>query len=168
MKPSHFLAITVRIFSIVLALYGIRQSSFLIELIGGGLNGYAVSWAFASASTALPILVAILLWYFPVSVAKSIIKDEIDQPIKPIKPQSILTVLIASIAFYFMFYAIVDSVYWATLWHMAERSYGTQAPLYLNDENKANMIATAIELFASFLILIRARSFAFKLWKIAE
>lgn len=168
MKPSHFLAITVRLFSIVLALYGVRQSSFLIELMGGGINGYAVSWLFAIASTVLPILLAIILWNFPLSVAKSIIKEEIDEPIKPIKPQLILAVLIASISFYFIFYAIVNAVYWATFWKMVEGSQGTQAPLYLNDQNRADMIATAFEFIASFLILLRAKSFAYKLWEITK
>lgn len=168
MRPTHYLAITVRIFSILLFLYGIRQSSFLIELIGGGWNGFNVSWGFAITSTILPILVATYLWYFPMIVAKSILKPEIDQPIAPMDVQSILTVLILAIALYFLYYAIIDAVYWITLWQMTERSYSSEVPLYLNVENKANMVATAIELFVSISILLKARSLAYRMLRLAE
>lgn len=168
MRPTHYLAIVVRLFSILLFLYGLRQSSFLIELVSGGLNGLSVSMAFAVSSVVLPLLVAAYLWYFPMMVAKSILKPEIDQPIEPMNAQSILTVLLLGIAAYYLYYAIIDAVYWATLWQMSARSQGGEAPLHLNEENKANMVAAALELFAASLIIIKARTLANKMLRLAE
>ena len=168
MRPTHYLAIAVRLFSILLFLYSIRQSSFLIEVLGEGVNGLNVSVAFAVTSAVIPLLVAIYIWYFPMTVAKAILKPEIDQPIEPMNAQSILTVLILAISLYFIYVSIVDAVYWATLWQMAERSHSAEAPLYLNVENKANMVATAIELFTSAMIALKARSLAYRMLRIAE
>lgn len=69
MKPTHYLAVLVRIFSILLLLFALRQSSFLFGLVTGQLSGLTVSMAFAISSVVVPILVAIFLWNFPMMVA---------------------------------------------------------------------------------------------------
>lgn len=169
MKSSHYLAIAVRLFSIVLFVYSLRQSSLLVEyLVNDSINGMEASLFFISVSTLAPLFVAILLWYFPVSVARSILKPEIDQKLEPIRPQSVLTVLVLALGLYAFYYAVVESIYWLTLWHLSERSIFSEAPLYLTVENKANMVATAIELFASIIILFKARSISCRMLNLAE
>ncbi len=168
MRPSQYLAIAVRIFSILLFLYGVRQSSFVIGLIGDGDTGVTASWAFAITSALLPIVVSIVLWCFPCAVANAIVKPEINDPIEPMGAQSVLTVLVLAIGLYALYYAIIDAVYWATLWQMAERSGDMEASFYLGPENKANMVATAVELFISVVILMKARSVAHRMLRITE
>ena len=166
MKPTHYLAVVVRIFSILLFLYGLRQSFFLIGLVTGELSGLTVSIAFALSSVMLPILVAVFLWYFPMKVAKSILKPEIDQPVEPMNAQSWLTVLLLAVATNFLYFAIIDAVHWATVWQMSERSQGGQVPLYLNEDNKANMVATVIQLLVSATLILKARTLAAKMLRL--
>lgn len=167
MKPSYYLAVFVRMFSILLILYGLRQSSFLIGLVTGELNGLTVSMAFAITSVVLPILVAVLLWCFPMKVAKTILKPEVDQPIEPMNAQSWLTVLLLAVATYYLYLALIDAVYWATIWQMSERSHGGHAPLNLIEENKANMLATIIELLVSATLILKARTISRKMLHMA-
>lgn len=87
-------------------------------------------------------------------------KPEINEPMEPMGSHSVLTVLVLAIGLYAFYYAIIDAVYWAALWQMAERSGDMEASLYLGPENKANMVATAAELFIAIVILMKARSVA--------
>lgn len=169
MKSSHYLAIAVRIFSIVLFLYSLRQSSFLFQyLVDVSISERRASLLFVSGTTLIPFVIAVILWLFPVSVAKSIVKPEVDQQIEPIQPQSALTVLVLVIGLIAFYYAVVDSVFWLTLWHMSERSTFSGTPLDLSTENKASMVATAIELCASVIILAKARSISRRMLSLAE
>ncbi|SDS00201.1 hypothetical protein SAMN05216271_0930 [Halopseudomonas sabulinigri] len=167
MKPTHYLAILVRIFSVLLILFALRQSSFLLGLMTGQLSGLTVSMAFAISSVVIPILVAIFLWYFPMKVAKTILKPEIDQPVEPMNAPSCLTVLLLAVATYYLYFAIIDAVYWATLWQMSERSQGAFAPLNLSQENKANMLSTIVELLVSAILILKARTISRKMLSLA-
>jgi hypothetical protein len=167
MKPTHYLAAFVRVFSVLLFLYGLRQSLFVIGLVTGELNGLSVPLVFALSSVVLPVLVAWFLWNFPMMVATSILKPEIDQAVEPMNAQATLTVLLLAIALVFLYLAIIDAVHWATIWQMAERSHRGQAPLYLNEEHKANMLATTVELFVSAALILKARTLARKMLRVS-
>lgn len=160
MRPQHYLALGVRIFSIALFLYGLRQSASFVELITEGRDGLRVSVVFAISIVVVPILASIYLWTFPLLVAKFILKTEIDQPIQPIDARSMLTVLILAIALYFLYNAIIDSFYWATIWQMAQSNHVSDPSFYLESKQKANMVATGLELVASMSLLVKARSLA--------
>lgn len=127
-----------------------------------------VSLGFAIASCILPIVVAIVLWNFPMMIANAILKPEIDQPLEPIDARSMLTGLVLAIALYSLYYAAIDSIYWATLWQMSERSQSGGLPLYLNEEHRANMVATAVELIVSIFILLKARSLAYRMLSLTK
>jgi len=133
----------------------------------GQLSGLNVSVAFAISLVVIPILVAIFLWYFPMKVARTILKPEIDQPIEPMNAPSYLTVLLLAVATYYLYFAIIDAVYWATLWQMSERSQDALAPLNLSQENKANMLTTIVELLVSATLILKARTISKKMLSLA-
>lgn len=169
MKPSHYLAIAVRLFSVVLFLYALRQSSILMEVIrSNSLNGAPVSIFFILATTLSPFAASIFLWFFPFTVSNLILKPEIDKTIEPMNAHSVLTVLVLSIGLYIFFYALIDSIYWVTLWHMSSQSQYASASLYLADDNKANMLATAVELAASVAILLKAKTLSYRILRLTK
>lgn len=169
MKSSHYLAIAVRLFSIVLFIYALRQSTMLIEVFtNGSINDIPVSIMFMLVTSIFPLVIAILLWYFPLSVSRSILKPDIDQPIEAMNAQSILTVLVLAIGLYVLYFAASDSIYWATLWHMSSQSNYSEAPLYLGGDNKANMVTTAVELAASIAIILKARTLSSRMLQVAK
>lgn len=157
MKPTHYFAIMVRLFAIALAIYAIRQSSLLFEVLrSGGIQGYELSAAYAWVTVLCPLIVSILLWFFPMTVSASIIRSELDQPFEAVNAASILTVLVLAIGLYVLYIAISGTVYWLTLWQMSHGSY-SDAALYLGVDSKANMIATGIELILAVFLVARAR-----------
>ncbi len=91
------------------------------------------------------------------TVSASVIRPALDQPFEPVSAASILTVLVLAIGLYVLYFAISDSVYWLTLWHMSRDNY-SEATLYLGGETKANMIATGIELILAVVLVARART----------
>lgn len=168
MKPTHYLAVAVRLFSIFLIFLAIRQSSYFSELVGGGTSGPARSWFFAITSTALPIIAAIFLWLFPMMVAKSIVKPEADQPFEQMGTQSWLTVLILAIALCALYNSLMDAFFWATLWQVSEKAFGVESAIYLNPENKASMVATGAELLLASIMIMKARSLAAHVLRLAK
>jgi len=168
MRPTHYLAVAVRLFSLFMVFLAVRQSSVFIELMGGDTSGPVLSWFFAITSTALPAIAAVFLWFFPMMVAKSIIKPDIDQPLEQMGAQSVLTVLILAIALYNLHSSLMDTVYWVTLWQVSERSHGLEAAIYLNPESKANMLTTGAELLLSILVIVKARSLAVHVLRLAK
>lgn len=168
MKSSHYFAIAVRLFAIILFLYGLKQSRWLVELlINGSLNGMGVSVAFLFVTSFVPLIVSLLLWMFPVTVSKSVIKPDMDLPVEPMESHSILVVLLLAIGLFTFYNAMVDSVYWAILWNISRDVEESTAPLYLTLENRANMWVTGLEVLASVAIMVKARSIAKRMLEVA-
>ncbi|MBW7472444.1 hypothetical protein QQF73_15270 [Marinobacter sp. M216] len=158
MKPTHYFAILIRLFAIALVIYTVRQSSVLVEVLtSGGIQDYGVPAGFAWVSVLCPLVVALLLWFFPMTVSASIIRPELDQPIEPMSAPSILTVLVLAIGLYVLYFAISDTVYWLTLWQMSGDKY-SESTLYLGGESKAAMVTTVVELLLAVLLVARART----------
>jgi hypothetical protein len=169
MKSSHYLAIAIRLFSIVVFIYFLRQSSYLIEVIlNGTIDGMAASAIFVAATTIGPLLMAMLLWLFPVSVAKIILKPEVDLPVKPMAPASILSVLIVSIGVFAFYYAVTDALYWATMWNLSSQLNNSGAFVGIGPESKASMWATAFEFIFSLCLILRAKSASHMLIRFAQ
>ena len=162
MKSSHYLAIALRVFAIFLVFYGLQQSSTLMEVFGtGGINGITVSILFALSTTICPILMALVLWFFPATVTNLILTPAMDKPVEPIQVKEVLTVLVLGISLFSLYNAIIDSVYWATWWKMASNSeYMVGTSLSLDSETRANMVTTALEVVVSLFLLFKARTVA--------
>tara|TARA_B110000211_G_C14053421_1_gene542216 strand:+ start:1701 stop:1979 length:279 start_codon:yes stop_codon:yes gene_type:complete len=85
MKSSHYLAIAVRLFAIMLFIYGIGQLLPIFELIATGtINEMIVSPFFAIAASIIPILLSVVLWVLPLSVSSAILKPEMDRDVIPL------------------------------------------------------------------------------------
>ena len=163
MRPTHYLAIAVRVLSILLLFYALRQSSFLIELFQGNMPGYDIPVAFAATTVVLPFLASVLLWYFPMTVARSILKPELDLEIQPLNAEEFLTALVLGISIYFLYYAIIDGVYWLIVLQSDQDLFSQN-----DGEQKANMIATAVEFVVSICLIMKARTVARKMMSFAQ
>jgi hypothetical protein len=168
MKSSHYLAIAVRLFAIILFLYGLQQSTWLVEvLISGGLNGVGVSAVFLFVTSVVPLIVAAFLWVFPVTVSRLIVKPDIDLTVEPMATHSVLVVLVLAIGLFAFYNALVDATYWGIAWNMSGNEEASAAPLYLTPENRANIWVTGFEVVASMAIIAKARSIAKRMLEFA-
>lgn len=169
MKPHHYLAVFIRFFAIGLFLFAVDQSHFLIQLIVfGETENYPIPIVLVFLSVFLPLFFSLVLWLFPVLISKGIVKPEMDQPIDPENKISIFFVMIVVLGLYLTFNALVDAVYYLTLWQLTGASglYGS-----FNDgfspETKANMYATAVELGLGFVLIFKSKRVAKKIFEIA-
>lgn len=169
MKVSQYLAIAVRLFSIMLFITGLRQLMPLIELmISGTVSGMAVSYFFAVAMSLIPILFSLFLWFFPISISASIIKQDMEKEIVPLSQVSWLVVILIGIGLYTLYYAISDSLSWLYYWHMSTQSSFEQPMMELRGEDKANMFITFLELVASLFLVFKAKTLSHYLLKVSS
>lgn len=170
MKPHHYLAIFVRLFAIALFIFAIQQSSYLLQLIiFGEIQGYQAPVFQIFLSLFIPLSISLILWFFPVIAAKSILKPEIDQNIEPTDKVSIFFVAISAIGLYVTYYALVDVTYYFTLWQISSSpdTYGNYDDLFTPDL-KANIWATVLEFAMGLLLIFKGKSIAKKIFDISS
>jgi hypothetical protein len=154
--------------AIILFLYGLKQSTWLVEvLINGRLNGVGVSAAFLFVTSVAALIVSAFLWLFPVTVSKLIVKPDVDLTLEPMATHSVLVVLVLAIGLFAFYNSLVDAIYWAIAWNMSGNEEASTAPLYLSLENRANMWVTGFEIVASVAIIAKARSIAKRMLEFA-
>jgi hypothetical protein len=154
MKVHHYVGIGIKLFAIWLFLYSIPNMTFFLEnILYGTVQGMAAS-ATKSGLIYIPWLVmAVILWNFPLSIAKKIVPPEAQVNPESISASSLLAVLITAISIYFLYRSIMDGVYWATFLNLSEGGvYASFSP-----ENKASIFATLIEFLAAALLFINSR-----------
>ena len=168
MKATHYFAVFIRLFALVLIIYVVRQSALLLELLTrSGWENYPSSLFFELTTVLCPLLVSLLLWFFPMTVAAAIIRPELNQPVESLSAVNILTVLLLAIGVYLLYFAVSSTIYWLTLWQINLHSYDLGLNSF-SGENKAAMIATGLELVLALPLLARARTIATLMLKLTR
>jgi hypothetical protein len=147
MKTQHYLAVFIKLFALILFLYFLKEFLFVIQL---GLENI---W-YELISFSIGMVASILLWMFPLTVSKTIVKPEINKEINPIGAKEFLTLLVITLGLFTLFYAISDTVYWVLVYKIMEG----EIPSGVVAENTANMIATAVELLLSLLLITKSKN----------
>lgn len=160
MKPHHYLALIVRLFAICLFIYGIKSIPIFFNLIL--LDSFSIVRKEFTLVIAI-IIISYLLWKFPITISKLIITPEIDQEIKPMGTQKLLSVLIITLGLFTLYYGVVDTAFWI-LYH----KFMSDIPS--NDEtgNTIAMITTGVELVVSFILIAKAKTIAYYLLKFQD
>jgi hypothetical protein len=154
MKLEHIVALAVRIFAIVLALYAIRNGvSFFTFFLGQELE--SVSYYYASGMFLLFVL-AIILWMFPLTVARGIVKfhEPGETDLSSISDNRIQVIGFSILGLFLLFHVISDITYWSVIWLVSQRSSSFPE---LSLDQIAQMVATAIELVFVLFLLFGAR-----------
>lgn len=135
----------------------------------GGIQGRQVSILQISVSAFIPFFIGIVLWLFPVIVAKSILKSEINQEIEPTNKASIFSIMISTLGLYVSLYAFIDITYYFTLWQIASSpdNYGNTYDLF-SPETKANIWATIAELILGLFLIFKSKAIAKKMFSMAS
>jgi hypothetical protein len=154
MKVHHYVGVGIKLFAIWLFLFSVQNMVYLLEnIIYGTVQGMKASLIKSSLIYVPWLVLAIILWYFPLSSAKKIIPPEAEVNPEGISASSLLSILISAIALLFLYRSIMDGVYWLTLLNLIENSsYSTIGP-----ENKASMYATGVEFFAAACLFFNSR-----------
>lgn len=153
MSREDVVAVAVRLFSIFLVLGALRQLPGTIALFSLDMDRGLV--ALTLLLLLLGALVGVLLWFFPLSVARRLL------PVmrEPRSEQSMdarvaLTVGLTLIGVWVLAYALVDVAYWLTLF-VRTRHPGA---VYFewSHEQVANVVATLVELLVAIWLIFGA------------
>jgi len=169
MKSSHYLAIAVRLFAIALFIYGLRQLLPIIELvISGSINGMVVSPFFAVVIALIPIVFSIVLWTFPLSLSRSILKTDMDREVAPLSQDNWLVVILIGIGLYTLYYGLVDSIYWIYILHISSENAMSDVPLLMGAGDRANLVISIMEVVTSMIIILRSKTISNLILKISK
>ena len=127
----------------------------MIEVIRlGTLNGALANLGFMAINLIIVWLAATILWVFPITLAKSFLAPELDLVVEPLATPSVLAIFVAAIGLFIFCYALVDLLYWVVYMHLASLN----SNFVLDSENKANTIATILQLLIGTILILKCRT----------
>jgi hypothetical protein len=159
MNSTYYFGVMVRLFSIALFVYGVGKLGYVMTFASNYEGYVGPSTVFSLLSSTLPILISIIIWFFPLTVARSVLPI-VDETETTINTLSVLTVFILAIGLYTFYYAIIDGVYWITLVHVFVRDEFGNISKVISNDDKANIVVTVVEFVLAVVLLIRARTIA--------
>jgi len=148
MKLEHITALAVRIFAISLGIYVI--SSVFSELPYVDFDNLTVVLVAFFFLKLCILLLAVYLWYFPLTVSKRLVsfKQSDTKEVAKASADELQIVAFSTLGIYFLYHVIADIFYWFVFFALSRRPNGI--PIDLTMENKADMLTTGFE----FLIVL--------------
>ncbi len=170
MDIQKLVAIGLKIFSIVLFLKAWQQSTYLFELfMTGGISGMSASPVSLVTVALILLIFALLLWLFPLSFSKLIVKPELNTEIEKASSSSLLLVVVVGLGLYIISYAASDLAYYVTMMNISSASASESGIQYgINPETKSLFIITIFELAVGLFLVLKGRSVTAFLSRVAN
>ena len=152
MTLEQIVALAVRLFAIVLAIYALRNGISLVPYFHE--QGWQGSSYLYAALMIVLLVFAIGLWKFPLTVARGLVnfREHGKVGLASASAEQVQVVAFTVLGLYLLFYVISDVVYWCVILFIGQRNH--ELMLGITTDQKASMAATIIELiFALFLLL---------------
>jgi hypothetical protein len=154
MTKEQVLGLAVRLFAIFLFVYGLRSLTGVIQLAETA-SGYSGIWWVAVSYLVIFVCIALMLWFFPVTVARKILpKDDRKTGETEISLKDIDVVAYSILGVWLLATTIPDVIYWllvlATLEHKGLIPYMTHSRL-------ASVIATIIQFGIGIWLMLGAK-----------
>ncbi|MCP3671162.1 MAG: hypothetical protein GY814_12160, partial [Gammaproteobacteria bacterium] len=152
MKLEHIVALAIRLFAIVLAIYAIRNGVSLVPHFAE--QGWKVAAPIHAGIMVSLVVLAIALWWFPLTVAKGLVnfKEGANQDVCKVEPKVLEAAAYTVLGLYLLFGVLSDVIYWLFILLVTNRN--PQMMIEITLEQKAAMVTTAVEfVFVLFLLL---------------
>ncbi len=164
MKLHHYFAIGIKLFAIALYIYGLRYIGPIIEIFRtGSLNSLYVNDYFFSINLVVTWAIALVLWMHPVALAKMFLSKELDLEVEPMATPMIMATLVAGIGLFVFCHGAIDIMYWAVNWYLVSNNDAYVS----NPDMMGNTVATIFQLLFSSLMIIKCRTIASYINKVA-
>lgn len=155
MQKEQIVGIAVRLFAVFLAIYVLRYSSGVISYIAKSTD-YVIGLPFLAVIVLFPLLAALLLWLFPLSVASRLIPDiKAKEPPKALSGSEAELIAFSVLGLWVLASAVPDVFNWVTFVYLMKSSGAGRAEL--SPDNIGNIVATVIELVIGFWLLFGSR-----------
>ncbi len=163
MKPDQLIALCVRLFAIALLFYTLRSLVNLTWFLeANDIPGARYAYV---GVLAVVIVVTILLWLFPFSVARRIVPEEIGLNLDHRWTESELYgcgfVLLGA---YFLFGSVSDALYW--IWFLLNLSREQIALEQITSEQIASIVLTVAEMLAAIGLILGSTGLTKIIYKI--
>lgn len=156
LSREDVVAVMARIFAVFLVVWSLRTLAQIIQLLSADAMS-AASLALAALVFVAPLLAALVLWVFPLSVATRLLPV-----MKSARPpltgnrEELEQVGLSLLGAWVLVYALVDAVYWAFLLQRT-RHMGLGWDDAIGPETFAGMVATGVELVLGVVLVLGAR-----------
>ena len=156
MNKTEVLAIILRFLAIAFAftfLSYVASSLTALQNQAGQVSTYI-----ALVYIAVILLIACLLWFFPLTIASAILPSKDDKvTITNIDGSSILEIGIIIIGVYYLYYAVSDAFYWLFWVLVTARMSQGQGTMSLTPDQWVNIIITVIEFALALYLILGAK-----------
>jgi len=167
MKIHHYFAIGLKLFSIVLFIYGVQYTTPLFEIYKfGTASGVPTDATYYVVNLTLIIIVSLYLWFFPVTTAKCFLGAIQNEQVKPLAKQDVLAVFIIAIGLHILAWSIIDIIYWCSFFYLSSSIAPTDE--FMGADSKANIIATIIQLILGLGLILKSKRLAAAIFKVAS
>lgn len=164
MSREDIVAVAVRLFALFLVITAVRHAAGLASL-GRHEELFVTILSATAALFALTVAFAAVLWYFPLTIARKLLPSLRDTG-APLSPEGLRVQEIATIVLglWVLASALPDTSYWLTL-ALFTSGAGYEAFSWL-PENKANVVATAVEIVIGLGLVLGARGLSNLLYRL--
>lgn len=152
MSREDIVAVAARLFAVFLAIYALRALFILVQ-VSGQMELSARAILVSVAGCAAMAGAALLLWVFPLSVARKLLpvmKEPRSESVVGV--DTLFSLGLVLIGMWLLAGAIIDGVYWLSM-VMAMRGAGMTMPDMAPDQ-KAGMIATGAEAIVALILIL--------------
>jgi len=152
---EQIVGLAVRLFALFLGVYVLRYGSGLIPYLADS-STFTISLTYLILVVLCPVLAAVLLWMFPLTIAAKLIPDiKKQEPPKAIDSAEIEVVAFSILGLWVLANAIQDAFHWATYVYIIKNSVTPKVEL--TPENIGNIVATVVELVIGLWILFGSK-----------
>jgi hypothetical protein len=154
-QKEQIVGIAVRLFAVFLTIYVLRHASGLIPYLADS-SSYPISALFLFLIVLFPLLAAMLLWLFPLTVAAKLIPDiNAKEASKTSGSGEWEVVAFSVLGLWVLTSAIPDAFHWATFVYVLNSS--EMGRMALSPDNIGNIVATVVELVVGFWLLFGSK-----------
>ena len=155
MKIEHLLAACVRLFAIALFIHVIRTVVQMVVFAQD--NGFEFAFIAYSGSAITVLIIAILLWKFPLTVSRRISNfPEVNKECaNDINTFNLVQTGSIVLGLYFLYQVISDIFYWA--YYAMALSRDPEKYLDFTLESEAAIFSTAVEFIAALYLILGSR-----------
>ena len=155
MKLEHIVALAIRLFAFAIAYQALR-SVISLQVFMRDNDSTSALVAYVGSTICL-ILLALILWKFPLIIAKKIAKFPAidDSEVNSEDADRLLQTGLFILGVYFLFYAISDLVFWSYMLGTTSSQYSGELELTL--EQKSAITSTIVEMGMALILTLGSK-----------
>jgi hypothetical protein len=154
MSPTQVVAIAVRLFAVLIAVFTLGNGFTALYMLTGDQATLGVA-VVVLLTVSVPLIIAVLLWTFPMTVAGKLLpRTRADAPAPVWHASDVQAAALAIIGMWLVIDMLLNTIYWIVF--LMNRRSGYFADIPLSPENIGDMVSTAAQLVLGLALILGA------------